>query len=272
MIPALHTAIIKRPLWDKVQLRLVKEKRAPRTKYTEPRHFAGGRAKCASCKRNLVFHDKGATGKYLTCKNLECDHRPGSVKVGELEALVTAYMHQLPITIKPAIAIATEQRRNDLAEVKARSRKIERDLARLSDQREDLALALATGELTPGLTVEDTQAALKKLRERIAKLGQAQLEIAELEVMEPRLEAVRGLVLQIGKLWELSTTTKRVEILEALGIEINISEQTERNQSLSGRVTLRTSLPLDELKAGLGDVGEPVNRKSGPPKRPRLRE
>ena len=270
-VPGLHKAIISQPLWDRVQLRLSKEKRAPRTKYTQPRYFAGGRVRCASCRKKLVFLDKKEFGQYLTCKNQSCTGRPGSVKVREFEAMITAYMHQLPITVKPKMDKATKGRHLELAAAKARRAKIEQDLNRYATQRGDLALSLATGEFRAGLTVDDAQAALVRLRERIARLEQEQLAMADLEVMEPQFEMVRGFVLQVGKLWDLASAVKRVEILEALGIEILISEATEYNQSLEGRVTLRTSLPLEELNAGLSEVSSPEKAKSGPPKKSRLR-
>ena len=270
-VPGLHKAIISQELWDKVQLRLSNEKRAPQTKYTEPRYFAGGRVRCASCRRKLVFLDKKEFGQYLTCKNRDCTARPGSVKVREFEALITAFMHQLPITVKPQMDKAAKGRHSELAASKARRAKIEQDLNRYATQRGDLALSLATGEFRAGLTVDDAQAALVRLRERIAKLEEEQLAMAHQEVMEPQFEMVRKFVLQVGKLWDLASTAKRVEILEALGIEILIAEATEYNQNLDGRVTLRTSLPLEELNAGLGEVSSPEKAKSGLPKKSRLR-
>ena len=78
--------------------------------------------------------------------------------------------------------------------------------------------------------------------------------------------------MDVGRLWDLADNQRRVEILEALGFEIIISPSRKRNDDLDGRVIVRTSFDLGDLGVDSKVVASTGKAKSGPPKKPRLRD
>jgi site-specific DNA recombinase len=271
-----HDAIVERDIWDKVQARLEKERRAPQTRYTVPRFAAAGRTRCGTCSRSLLYDEKpGAVktqGRYLTCPNASCTGRPGSVKVEDLEQRLAAFMHELPIRIKPQLDAALRERNQALAESGDRRTQLDREIKKLNDQRASLALSLQTHDFEKGVTASDAEAALAMVRDDLEKREAERLTIDETATEAPQLEELRSVIMDVGRLWDLADNQRRVEILEALGFEVFISVSRKWSDDLEGRVTVRTSFNLGDLN--VGSPGEETGRKakSGPPKKPRLRE
>ncbi len=271
-----HAGIVKREVWDAVQARLEKEKRAPQTRYTMPRYASAGRTRCATCRRALVYYEKtGAVktkGRYLTCPNAACTGRPGSVKVEDLEVLLASFMNELPIRIKPRLDAALRERNLALAESGDKRKRLDREIKKLNDQRASLALSLQTHDFEKGVTASDAQAALAMVRENLDQREAERLTIEENAEQVPQMEELRSIIVDVGRLWNLADNQRRVEILEALGFEISISPSRKRNDDLDGRVIVRTSLNLGDLDIGTPSEESGGNEKSGPPKKPRLRD
>ena len=271
-----HVGIVKREVWDTVQARLEKEKRAPQTRYTMPRYASAGRTRCATCRRALVYYEKtGAVktkGRYLTCPNAACTGRPGSVKVEDLETRLASFMNELPIRIKPRLDAALRERNLALSESGDKRRRLDREIKKLNDQRASLALSLQTRDFEMGVTASDAQAALAMVRENLDQREAERLTIEENAEQVPQIEELRSIIVDVGRLWNLADNQRRVEILEALGFEISISPSRKRNDDLDGRVIVRTSLNLGDLEIGTPTEESGSKAKSGPPKKPRLRD
>jgi hypothetical protein len=271
-----HVGIVKREVWDTVQARLDKEKRAPQTRYTMPRYSSAGRTRCATCRRALVYYEKtGAVktkGRYLTCPNAACTGRPGSIKVEDLEVRLASFMNELPIRIKPRLDAALRERNLALSESGDKRKRLDREIKKLNDQRASLALSLQTHDFEKGVTASDAQAALAMVRENLEQREAERLTIEETEEQAPQIEELRSIIVDVGRLWNLADNQRRVEILEALGFEISISPSRKRNDDLDGRVVVRTSLNLGDLDIGTPSEESGGKAKSGPPKKPRLRD
>lgn len=271
-----HDAIVKRDVWDKVQARLEKEKRAPQTRYTMPQYSSAGRTRCASCRRSLVYDKKtGAvktTGRYLKCSNAACTRRPGSVKVEDLEARLAEFMNELPIRIRPQLDAALRERNETLATRGEHRRKLDREIKKLNDQRATVALSLQTHDFEKGVTAADAQAALAMVRENLEKYEAERDAIEVSDERAPQIEELRSIIMDVGRLWDVADNQRRVEILEALGFEIYILPSRKRNDDLEGRVVVRTSFDLGDLVVGLPTEDAARNAKSGLPKKPRFRD
>lgn len=263
-----HKAIVPRALWDKVQDRLDREKRAPRTKHTEPRFFAARRVRCANCGKMLVFQVRKEYN-YLTCPGKLCTKKPGSVKVHELEAIVTQFIHNLPIVVSPAINRALKERNRASSEIRARKTKLDREIERFADNRGRLALMLALDEYPNGLSREHVSAALEKVAKDLEVATNERMEMEGADDAVPRMEQLQQTVIGIGKLWDLAGSDHRVQILQSLSIEVHIEPSRKYNDPLDGRVTVVTALPSGELVVQ-AEAPKAVRKvKSGLPKKPR---
>jgi len=263
-----HKAIVPRALWDKVQIRLEKEKRAPRTKFTHPRYFGARRVRCANCGKMLVFQVREEYN-YLTCPGKLCTKKPGSVKVHELEAVVTQFIHELPIVITPALDRALKERNRASNEIRTKKAKLDREIERYSDNRGTLALMLALDEYPNGLSQENVGAALDKVAKDLELAIKERLELEEADDAVPRMEQLQQAVIGIGKLWDLAGVAHRGQILQSLSIEIHIEPSKKYNDPLDGRVTVVTALPSGELIVQAEAKKSPKKVKSGLPKKPR---
>jgi cell division protein FtsB len=194
------------------------------------------------------------------------------VKVEDLEQRLAAFMHELPIRIKPQLDAALRERNQALAESGDRRTQLDREIKKLNDQRASLALSLQTHDFEKGVTASDAEAALAMVRDDLEKREAERLTIDETATEAPQLEELRSVIMDVGRLWDLADNQRRVEILEALGFEVFISVSRKWSDDLEGRVTVRTSFNLGDLN--VGSPGEETGRKakSGPPKKPRLRE
>ena len=271
-----HEAIVKREVWDVVQARLEKEKRAPQTRYTTPRYAAAGRTRCATCRRSLYYEEKdGAVktvGRYLMCGNPACAGKPGSVKVNDLEARLGSFMRDLPIRIQPRLDAALHERNLALVAAGDKRKRLDREIKKFNDQRASLALSLQTRDFETGVRASDVQAALAMVREKLEACEAERVTIDESEEQVPQIEELRSIIMDVGRLWDLADNQRRVGILEALGFEIFISPSRKRNDDLDGRVIVRTSFDLGDLGMDPSVAVSAGKAKSGPPKKPRLRE
>ena len=197
-----HKAIVPRDLWDKVQNRLEKEKRAPRTKFTHPRYFAARRVRCANCGKMLVFQVREEYN-YLTCPAKLCTKKPGSVKVHELEEIVTQFIHNLPIVVSPAIERALKERNRASNEIRARKARLDREIERVGDNRGTLALMLALDEYPNGLSRENVAAALDKVAKDLDAATKERLELEEADDAVPRMEQLQQTVIGVGRMWDM---------------------------------------------------------------------
>ena len=261
-----HKAIITEALWKRVQLRLDGERRAPRTKFVGVRHFASGRARCG-CGRMLSYNDKKEFGRYLVCQRPGCTVRPGSVNVTELETLVGAVVENIPLTVKAESKRLAQEKNSDLAANRAREKKLRAELAKNEARIEDLIVGIATGEGLNGLSLEETRRAFDIVKRKTQELEAELKKTDDLVVMEPQLGNIKEMLLTVGQMWKLATTSQRADILAALGIVIVIGKARKHRDELKGRVTLKTSLPLIELQGALRLALESMN--AGPQRRPR---
>ena len=263
-----HKAIVPRDLWDKVQNRLEKEKRAPRTKFTHPRYFAARRVRCANCGKMLVFQVREEYN-YLTCPAKLCTKKPGSVKVHELEEIVTQFIHNLPIVVSPAIERALKERNRASSEIRARKARLDREIERVGDNRGTLALMLALDEYPNGLSRENVAAALDKVAKDLDAATKERLELEEADDAVPRMEQLQQTVIGVGRMWDMAGIAHRVQILQSLSIEIHIEPSKKYNDPLDGRVTVVTALPSGELVVQ-AETNKAIRKvKSGLPKKPR---
>ena len=181
-------------------------------------------------------------------------------------------MNELPIRIKPRLDAALRERNLALAESGDKRKRLDREIKKLNDQRASLALSLQTHDFEKGVTASDAQAALAMVRENLDQREAERLTIEENAEQVPQMEELRSIIVDVGRLWNLADNQRRVEILEALGFEISISPSRKRNDDLDGRVIVRTSLNLGDLDIGTPSEESGGNEKSGPPKKPRLRD
>jgi hypothetical protein len=186
--------------------------------------------------------------------------------------LVTAFMHELPVLIKPAIAKSLRERGDVAADLKVKMVRLDREIAKLSDSRATMALIIGTRAFTKSLTAKDAEAALNKVRGELENKETERMELVAAEADVPKLHEFQETALAVGKIWDLAGNTRRVEILEVMGMEIHIKKARKYNDSLDGRVVVKTSLPLGDLNIEGPAKKKRSTAKSGPPKRPRLRE
>lgn len=262
-VDGLHEPIVTEELWNKVQARLLKEKRAPRTKYTAPRFFAARRVRCAACRRPLTFQPM-KSGNYLTCPNRNCSGRPGAVKLVELESIITEFIHHLPLIVEPALSKALKERSRDANAVSSRKASLDRSIEKLSRNRENLAEMLALDEYPHKLTADDVGAALAKTNRDLSVARKDRLELELQTDAVPEIKRLKREVVEIGKIWDLASVSQRLAILKSLSIEIRVTPSRKHNDALEGRVIVATGLPTGSLEVVAG------NEKSGSPKRPRL--
>lgn len=245
-VDGLHKPIVTQSLWEKVQSRLDSEQMAPRTKYTEARFFAARRVKCGGCGKSLTFQPLKA-GNYLTCPNQKCVNRPGAIRVEQLENVITDFIQDLPLVVAPALGKALKERNREAAEIQARAKQLDKDIAKLSDRRAAIAEMLAVGEYEHGMTTEDLSAALAKVRNDLEALTEERSEIEDTAEAVPKMEQLQQTIIGVGKLWDLAGPSHRLQILKSLSIEIRIAPSRKHADNLDGRVTVVTGLPTGDL-------------------------
>lgn len=252
MVDGRHKAIIKRQTWDKVQERLKKESRAPATRYTKPRWSAAGRTRCDGCSRALTYTDKtktaGPDARYLVCKNRDCLSRPGSVKVVELEKAIDAFMETLNVSIKPEIDSALAELNQQRSEERQAHQRAQRLLTGLYEERDRLHRLYVAVSKPKGMDEDSISATLVRLSQEIA-IAEAQVSDVEPETLaSDDLRKLRNSLVDLSAFWKKANTTRRVEVLEALGFDFMVSKARVRNDNLDGRLTLRTPFDIGPLR------------------------
>jgi len=248
MVAGRHKAIITRKTWEKVQKRLKKESRGPAKRYTQPRWSAAGRTRCDSCGRALTYTDKtktaGPNARYLVCKNRLCLSRPGSVKVPELERAIDECMDSLHVVVRPRLDEALADLTQQKHEERAVHQRAQRKLTGFYAERDGLHRLFVATKKPKGMDDQSISAALAKVNQDIA-IAESQLVETETDVIaSDELRQLRDSLVDVSEYWKKANNLRRGEVLEALGFEFMVSKSRTHNDSLEGRLTLRTTFDI----------------------------
>ena len=260
--------------------RLAREAKPAAPRSALPRWSAATRTVCYTCGRKLQYHDKsamvtGTPGVYLTCTNRNCEGRPGSVRIEDLEAQLAEVIKSMPLQVKD---VSKEMRARQRA-VKGDSSATRAQL--LAERRKKkelhtqaLARLMSTEYPDPdtGATEEEAREAVRYLKSQVEKLDE-QLDRLGPEVRTNDEITIAGeRIGTLADLWDHMTYSERVEALEALGAIVKIKPSTKHAQPLDGRLVLSLSFdPTLEFAARTAkkSASTKTRKKAAPKKRSR---
>ncbi|CAB4959247.1 unannotated protein [freshwater metagenome] len=236
--------------------RLEREAKPAAPRSTLPRWSAATRTTCYSCGRNLQYHDKssmvtGTPGIYLTCTNRNCQARPGSVRIEDLEAQLAALIKSLPLQVKDVSKELRARQRAVKGDASATRAQLLAERRKKKDQQKEATARLLSREyLDFDLTEAEAKEGVDHLRNQVEKLDE-QLDRLGPEVRNNDEIIIAGeRIGTLADLWDHMNYSERVEALEALGAIVKIKPSTKHAQPLDGRLVLSLSFdPTHEFAA-----------------------